>query len=113
MENSLIQLMVSFLTVAVFVGIKQGFIIQVPMAAWIWILILGIVNTGIGCYLYFSPLSKLPVQTVAVCGYLEPLSAVVFAALLLGEKMTFIQIIGAACIIGGAMIGELIKPRKA
>lgn len=113
MENSVIQLVVSFLTVAVFMGIKQGFIINVPSNAWIWIFILGILNTGIGCYLYFSPLSKLPVQTVAVCGYLEPLSAVVFAALLLGEKMTFIQIIGATCIIGGAMIGELIKPRKA
>ncbi len=113
MENSVIQLVVSFLTVAVFVGIKQGFVVYVPTSAWLWVLVLGIVNTGIGCYLYFSPLSKLPVQTVAVCGYLEPLSAVVFAALLLGEKMTFIQIVGAVCIIGGAMIGELIKPREA
>ena len=113
MENSVIQLVVSFLTVAIFTGIKQGFVIHVPAAAWIWILILGVVNTGIGCYLYFSPLTKLPVQTVAVCGYLEPLSAVVFAALLLGEKMTVIQIVGAVCIIGGAMIGELIKPKIA
>ncbi len=112
MENSVIQLVVSFLTVAVFVGVKQGFIINIPTGAWGWILILGIVNTGIGCYLYFSPLSKLPVQTVAVCGYLEPLSAVVFATVLLGEKMTMIQIIGAVCIIGGAMIGELIKSKK-
>ena len=112
MENSVIQLVVSFLTVAVFTGIKQGFIIHVPAAAWPWVLVLGIVNTGIGCYLYFSPLSKIPVQTVAVCGYLEPLSAVVFAALLLGEEMTVIQIIGAACIIGGTMVGELVKPKN-
>lgn len=112
MENSVIQLVVSFLTVAVFLGIKQGFVINVPSDSWAWILVLGILNTGIGCYLHFSPLSKLPVQTVAVCGYLEPLSAVVFATVLLGEKMTFIQIIGAVCIIGGAMIGELIKPKK-
>lgn len=112
MENSVIQLVVSFLTVAVFVGIKQRFVIHVPGEAWIWILVLGVVNTGIGCYLYFSPLAKLPVQTVAVCGYLEPLSAVVFAALLLGEKMTLVQIIGAGCIIGGAMIGELWKRKR-
>lgn len=111
MENSVIQLIVSFLTVAVFMLIKQGIIIHVPENEWFWVLVLGIVNTGIGCYLYFSPLSKLPVQTVAVCGYLEPLSAVVFAAILLGEKMTLIQIVGAACIIGGAMIGELVKPK--
>ena len=113
MENSVIQLVVSFLTVAIFTGFKQRFIINAPADAWVWILILGILNTGIGCYLYFSPLAKLPVQTVAVCGYLEPLSAVVFAALLLGEKMTVVQIAGAICIIGGAMIGELIKPKRA
>ncbi len=112
MENSVIQLVVSFFIVAVFVGLKQGLVINVPQTAWVWILILGIVNTGIGCYLYFAPLAKLPVQTVAVCGYLEPLSAVIFAALLLGEKMTIIQIVGAVCIIGGAMIGELIKPKS-
>lgn len=112
MENSVIQLLVSFLTVAVFVGFKQGVVINIPSDDWHWILILGILNTGIGCYLYFSPLAKLPVQTVAVCGYLEPLSAVVFASILLGEKMTIVQIIGAVCIIGGAMIGELVKIKK-
>lgn len=111
-ENSVIQLVISFLTVAAFIGIKQGFAIDVAANDWIWIFILGIVNTGIGCYLYFSPLSKLPVQTVAVCGYLEPLSAVVFATVLLGEKMTLVQVIGAVCIIGGAMIGELVKIKK-
>ena len=112
MENSVIQLLASFLTVAVFVGFKQGFVINIPSDDWHWILILGILNTGIGCYLYFSPLTKLPVQTVAVCGYLEPLSAVIFASILLGEKMSIVQIIGAVCIIGGAMIGELVKIKK-
>lgn len=111
-ENPVIQLVVSFLTVGVFLGIKQGFAISIPTNAWIWILILGVINTGVGCYWYFSTLSKLPVQTVAVCSYLEALSAVVFAALLLGEKMTVIQVVGAVCIIGGAMIGELIKPKR-
>lgn len=109
LENAVIQLTVSFLAVAVFIGIKQAFVIQVPSASWPWILLLGIVNTGIGCYLYFSSLAKLPVQTVAICGYLEPLSAVIFAALLLGERMSAIQILGAVCMIGGAMVGELIK----
>lgn len=113
MENAVIQLTVSFLTVAGFVGFKQAFVIHIPDGSWPWIFVLGIVNTGIGCYLYFAPLSRLPVQTVAICGYLEPLSAVVFAALLLNEKMSVAQIMGAVCIIGGAMVGELIKPMNA
>lgn len=107
MENSVIQLLASFLTVAVFVCARQGLQLDVPADAWPWVLVLGLVNTGLGCYLYFSAMGQLPVQTVATLSYLEPLSAVCFAALLLGESMTALQVFGAACIIGGAMFGEL------
>ncbi|MBQ8748040.1 MAG: DMT family transporter, partial [Clostridia bacterium] len=68
-----------------------------------------LLNTGIGCYFYFSSIGKLPVQTVAICGYLEPLSAVVFSVIFLKETMLPIQIIGAVLIIGGAMLGEYRK----
>lgn len=112
LENSMLQLCISFLTVAVFVGIKQGFAIHVESSNWLPVLILGLLNTGTGCYFYFSSIGKLSVQTVAVCGYLEPLSAVLFSVLLLHEPMRPIQIIGAALIIGGAIFGELIKPQK-
>ena len=44
---------------------------------------------------------------VAVCGYLEPLSAVVLSALLLGEAMTAANVLGAALILGGALYSEL------
>ena len=85
---------------------------DIPRESIVPILVLGIVNTGIGCYFYFSSIGKLPVRTVAVCGYLEPLSAVVFASLFLGERMTALQAVGAVLIIGGAMVGELIKTGK-
>jgi drug/metabolite transporter (DMT)-like permease len=107
LENSMWQLLTSFLTVAVFVGFKQGFVIHIESGNWIPILILGVFNTGIGCYFYFSAIGDLPVQTVAICGYLEPLSAVVFSVFFLRESMTIIQVIGAVLILGGAAFGEL------
>ena len=109
LENSMLQLLVAFLTVAVFVGIKQGYRMQIDTQSIIPILVLGLLNTGIGCYFYFSSIGKLPVQTVAICGYLEPLSAVVFSVIFLKETMLPIQIIGAVLIIGGAMLGEYRK----
>lgn len=112
LENSTLQLFISFLTAAVFVGIKQGYAMDIQTESVLPIVILGFVNTGIGCYFYFSSIGKLPVQTVAVCGYLEPLSAVLFSALLLDEKLTVLQIVGAVLIIGGAMCGELINRKK-
>lgn len=103
------QLWAAFITVAVYTGIRQGF--KIPMAAsdWLPVLLLGVIHTGVGCYFYFSSIGRLPVQTVAICGYLEPLSAVLFSALFLRERMTLVQIIGAALILGGAAFGERFK----
>ena len=89
-----------------FLGCRQGFNLYIPAGSILPIPALGLVNTGVGCYCYFSSIGGLPVQTVAICGYLEPLSAVVFSALILGERMLPLQIAGAVLILGGAVAGE-------
>lgn len=109
LENPMWQLIASFVTVAIFVGWKQGFSLNVPPGSLAPILLLGVVNTGIGCYFYFSSIGDLPLQTVAMGGYLEPLSALLFSAALLGETLNLVQIIGAALILGGAALGELFR----
>ena len=73
------------------------------------LLLIGLVNTGLAYVLYFSGLQKLPGQSVALISYIDPVSALVFSALILHESMTVLQIIGAVFIIGGAMLGELRK----
>ena len=55
----------------------------------------------------FSGLQKLSGQSVALISYIDPVSALVFSALLLHEAMTPVQLLGAVLIIGGAMFGEL------
>lgn len=115
MENALVQMIFSFITVAAFVAFKSGFNFKTEKSEWIWIILLGVVNTGFGCYLYFSSIGKIPVQSVAVCGYLEPFSAVIFSALLLGEALLPLQILGACLILGGALFAEcfgFIKGKK-
>ncbi len=109
MKNATIQLTTAFLTVAAFLGFRQGFIIEVSQSDWIPILILGLLNTGIGCYLYFSSIAGLPVQTVSICGYLEPLSAVLFSTVFLKEVLHPIQIIGAKLVISGAVFSERVS----
>ena len=106
LENSVLQLVFSFITVAAFMQIKQGLIIPSLFENIVPVLILGIVNTGIGCYLYFSSIQKLPAGSVAICGYLEPFSALVFSAIFLQERLAAIQVIGAALILCGAAFGE-------
>ncbi len=112
LENSTLQLTTAFLTVAIFVGSRQDFVMQIAPTSIVPILILGLLNTGIGCYFYFSSIGKLKVQTVAIFGYLEPLSAVLLSVIFLNETMLPLQIIGAVLIIGGAIISEPKKTTK-
>lgn len=112
LENAMLQLFVSFITVATYTGFKQGLTMDISSVSIFPVFILGLLNTGIGCYFYFSSIGNLPVQSVAVCGYLEPLSAVLLSCLLLKETMLPLQIIGAVLILSGAVFGELYKKQK-
>ena len=106
MENATVQLAVTAVTVAIFVALNEGFSWSVAQSDWLPVLWLGLINTGLGCFLYFSSIGQLPAQSVAVCGYIEPLSGVLFSALFLRETLTPLQILGAVLILGGAVFGE-------
>ena len=112
LENSMLQVVSALLVVGTYVLIKQGLAIHIEPSDWLPIIVLGLVNTGLGCYFYFSSIDYLPVQTVAVCGYIEPLSAVVFGAVILHESMGPLQILGAVLILGGALFAEMYKAKK-
>lgn len=109
LENATLQLLFALAAIAIFVGLKQGFHMDIATADWLPILWLGFINTGLSCYFYFSSIGNLPVQTIAICGYLEPLSAVLLSVIILHESMQPLQMVGAALIIGGAMYGKFTK----
>lgn len=107
MENPVVQLSIAFLTVAAVSVITGDVAMTVSVSDVPGILVLGLVNTALGCFLYFSSIGRIRSQTVAVCGYIEPLTAVLLAALVLCEPMAPVQILGAAMVIGGALLCEV------
>lgn len=112
LENAVWQLAASFITVAIFTAAKQGIVVPITHETLFPVLLLGIVNTGIGCYLYFSSIQHLPAQSVAIFGYLEPLSALIFSAAILQERLTVVQMVGAVLILGGAAFGEYFSRKR-
>lgn len=72
------------------------------------ILMLGVVQTGIAYCFYFSGLGSLPVQTIAVLGYFEPVVSVLCSSIFLHESMNIIGWIGAVLILGAAVISECL-----
>ena len=80
---------------------------EVSASSVILLLILGIVHTGIAYTMYFGSMENLKVQTIAVLSYIDPVSALLFSALLLREPLSLLSIVGAVMIIGSAMVSEL------
>lgn len=78
---------------------------------WIFLLIIGLVHTGITYCLYFSSLKELPGQKAAILSYIDPLVAVLVSVVVLKETMTPMQVIGGLLILGFTLWNE-ISPKK-
>lgn len=77
------------------------------------VLLVGVLHTGVAYWLYFGSMGKLPAQTVALMSYIDPVVALLFSALLLGEPMTLASIIGAGMVLGATVVSELSDVQQA
>ncbi len=66
----------------------------------LWLLLLGIVFTGVSHTLFISGLKSIKTQTAGIISCLEPVYGIIFAVLLLQEIPTAREIIGGLLIIG-------------
>ena len=106
LQTAAVELDVAFVVVLLYVLFTSG--LPHPTRAELpWLLLIGLVNTGLAYLLYFSGLQRLPAQSVALISYIDPVSALFFSALFLHESMSPLQLVGAVLIIGGAALGEL------
>lgn len=74
---------------------------------WANLLIVGLVHTGVTYCMYFSSLKELPGQKAAILSYIDPLVAVLISVTILGETMTFWQVIGGMLILGFTLWNEI------
>ncbi|WP_096273447.1 DMT family transporter [Paucisalibacillus globulus] len=112
-ETTIMQLSIATIVMFPYVILTQEMNYSgIDIQSIILIAIFGIVHTGIAYLLYFSSMKKLKGQTIAVLSYIDPISAVVFAALFLSENMTAVQMLGGALILGSTMLSEIAFKRR-
>ncbi len=112
-DRSVVQLLVSALTILPYFLIhNRGVTLTFDTTSILIILMLAIIHTGVAYCLYFSGMATLPVQTVAVLGYLEPVVSVLTSVLLLNEPLSLPGWIGALMVIIAAAASELPSKGK-
>ena len=109
-EITVIQLISATITLLPYVLYVEGLgILSVSSVSIPYILILGIVHTGIAYLLYFSSLQGLKGQTIAVLSYIDPVFAIIISAIILKEQLGFLQIIGGVLILGSSFLSEFLN----
>ncbi len=104
-EKTIIQLAFSAAAVLPYVLLtEQAVPANLSFLTAAMLLLVGLVHTGLAYAMYFGSVDKLPAQTVAILSYLDPITALILSALVLGEQMSAYGIIGAILIIGAAII---------
>ena len=78
---------------------------------WVFLLVIGLVHTGITYCLYFSSLKEMSGQKVAILSYIDPLVAVLISVVVLKEPLTPLQAVGGLMILGFTLWNE-ISPKK-
>lgn len=71
---------------------------------WPQFLVLGALFTGAAGAVYWSAMRRLPVSVVSVIMYLEPASAVVWAAVFLDETPNPVTWLGVAFVVAGGVL---------
>jgi drug/metabolite transporter (DMT)-like permease len=83
--------------------------IELSYAEYSYWLILGTVFTGLSHGLYTASLKGLSVQTASLFAAMEPIYAIIFAWIFIGEHPFFTEIIGACFILTALFINEFFK----
>ena len=106
-DKTFAQLAIAAVTLLPYVFLTEELsALQIAPDGWILLATAGIVHTGIAYSLYFKSISYLPAQTSALLSYIDPIFAVLLSVLVLKESMSVAAFIGAAMILGAAIVSE-------
>jgi drug/metabolite transporter (DMT)-like permease len=84
-----------------------------PPSAHLWLLMLALSSQVFGWLLITISLARLPAVVTSVLLTLQPVCSVVFAAILLGEDPSGLQLLGVLAILAGLLLASATRPRGA
>ncbi len=82
-----------------------------PRSAHLWLLVLALSSQVFGWLLITVSLPRLPAVVTSVLLTLQPVCSVLFAAVLLDEEPSALQLAGVAAILGGLLLATASRAR--
>jgi drug/metabolite transporter (DMT)-like permease len=102
----------SALTAAV-IGTTMGSLVLLPSwPAWGWLFVVAMTSQVAGYGLVNIALPRLPAALTSILLMFQPVVTIVFAALILGERPSALQLGGVALILAGIVIATIRRPES-
>jgi RarD protein len=112
-NRTFLQFVSSIIVLLPYVLLTSGInVLNLEGVSWIYLLIIGIIHTGICYCMYFSSVKELRGQEVAILSYIDPLVAVIVSLVFLSESMNVYQIIGGILILGFSLFNEIVCSKE-
>jgi RarD protein len=101
LETTILQLSLAAVLLIPYVLVTEGIHVpEISGVAVVCILLLGILHTGVGFYLFFLGINGLKGQSIAALSYIDPITSLLVSFFILGEQMTMVQVLGAVLLLG-------------
>jgi len=79
---------------------------EIPTDAWVPLIGVGIVSTAIALQAFYAGARRIGAAQASLVSTVEPIYTIILAALLFGERLTPIQLVGGALVIVGVLIAQ-------
>jgi len=84
----------------------------IPVTSWLSAVLLGVLCTGIAFVFYYRLIARIGAPRTATVTYLIPLFGVIWAWLLLGERVTLSMVLAGALILAGVAMSQQREPKR-
>lgn len=112
-DTTVLQLSSATVVLLGYIFLQDGFdLVAITAPNWFLIITLGIVHTGVAYLLFFSAIPQISGQSLAILSYVDPISAMIFAGLLLNEALSPWQLLGGLLVLGPTFLNEWLSTKQ-
>lgn len=73
----------------------------------LWLLLLGVVHTGIAYCLYFTSIKDMSGQKISILSFIDPVTSIMLAFFIFNDRFTGLQLVGALLILFATIFSEI------
>lgn len=82
-------------------------VFKLSLTNLLWLLLLGVVHTGIAYCMYFTSIKDMSGQKISILSFIDPVTSIMLAFFIFNDQLTGFQLVGALLILFATIFSEI------